>query len=137
MGEDFEKISGFPNFWGWGFEDNILYERCVKYKLNIDRSNFYKIGDENIIQLFHGNNRVYNKRETAIYKYETPDNMNDLSELNWDISNNIINITSFKCKIAEDSIDMASHNIITNKIPVHKKYFRRNWNISNLYTYIN
>ena len=46
--KNFEQINGFPNYWGWGFEDNVLQDRCVKKKYNIDRNNFYKINDSHI-----------------------------------------------------------------------------------------
>ena len=50
-GEDFEKCNGFPNFFGYAYEDNLLYKRCQNNGINIDRSNFFKIGDfDNIIQ---------------------------------------------------------------------------------------
>ena len=48
-GSDFEIATGFPNFWGWGLEDNVLNDRCLEKKLIIDRSQFYIINDkENI-----------------------------------------------------------------------------------------
>ena len=34
--KDAEKINGFPNnFWGWGGEDDSMYRRLKKHKLNI------------------------------------------------------------------------------------------------------
>jgi hypothetical protein len=65
-GEDFERIKGFPNYWGWGYEDNILYNRCVNNNLILDRSTFYKYNHLDVLQFFNGYERqsnveVYNK----------------------------------------------------------------------------
>jgi hypothetical protein len=57
-GADFEKINGYPNFWGWGQEDNVLQLRCNKYGLVIDRSQFYGIGSHEILQFFDGIKRI-------------------------------------------------------------------------------
>ena len=62
-GADFESVNGYPNFWGWGQEDNALQTRCQRKKMIIDRSQFYPIGDPNIIQLFDGVSRIINRNE--------------------------------------------------------------------------
>lgn len=38
---DFKEINGFPNnFWGWGIEDRVLYNRSVYYNKQIQRNLF-------------------------------------------------------------------------------------------------
>ena len=34
-GADFEKVNGYPNYWGWGLEDASLQHRCNYYKVKI------------------------------------------------------------------------------------------------------
>ena len=62
-GADFEKINGFPSFWGWGMEDNVLQKRCEGYNLKVDRSVFYEIGSPQILQLFDGISRIISKKD--------------------------------------------------------------------------
>jgi hypothetical protein len=62
-GADFEKINGFPCYWGWGMEDNALQKRCEAVGLYIDRSVFYNIGSPEILQLFDGISRIISKKD--------------------------------------------------------------------------
>lgn len=63
-GSDFEKINGFPCFWGWGMEDKVLQQRCDQAKLKTDRSVFYNIGSPEILQLFDGISRIISKKDS-------------------------------------------------------------------------
>lgn len=62
-GGDFEKLNGFPCFWGWGMEDNVLQKRCDALRLTVDRSVFYNIGSPEILQLFDGISRIISKKD--------------------------------------------------------------------------
>jgi hypothetical protein len=62
-GADFERINGFPCFWGWGMEDNALQKRCDRAGLKVDRSVFYNIGSPEILQLFDGISRIISKKD--------------------------------------------------------------------------
>jgi len=62
-GGDFERINGFPNFWGWGMEDNVLQTRCEAHRLSIDRSQFFHIGSPQVLHLFDGVHRVINPKD--------------------------------------------------------------------------
>jgi len=64
-GVDFERINGFPNYWAWGGEDNLINERAKQFGLTIDRTNFYTIGDKHILQFADGIKRLICRDELA------------------------------------------------------------------------
>ena len=87
-GADFEKINGFPCYWGWGMEDNALQKRCERHKLIIDRSNFYEIGKPQILQLFDGISRIISKKDPWRSENDNgTDGLQTISRLNYKIDN--------------------------------------------------
>jgi hypothetical protein len=87
-GADFEKINGFPCYWGWGMEDNALQKRCEKHRLIIDRSNFYEIGKPQILQLFDGISRIISKKDPWRSENDNGiDGLQTISRLNYTIDN--------------------------------------------------
>ena len=143
-GGDFERSLGFPNFWGWGLEDNVIQDRCLKIGLKIDRSQFYHMHDKRIIRAFDGFDRVISKRDTVVYKRETPDNITSLKNISWRANNEIINIasiniasiniTTFDCAMDPRTQEYATHDIRKgNKLIVPEGYFRRSWQFNTLF----
>ena len=134
-GADFEKTKGFPNFWGWGLEDNLINDRCLSVGLTIDRSCFYDIKDGRIKRPFDGFQRTVSKRDANVYKYETPDNMNDIKDIKYTIQNEFINITNFDCIMKDHEQVYYTYDIRQgSKIIVDTRYKRRGWNMNKLFS---
>ena len=95
-GADFEKCNGFPNFWGWGLEDNILNKRAIENNILIDRSIFYEIGSMEILQVLDKPIRLINDRETS---YQTSDEgLTDIKNLKFNFENEYIQVYDFITK---------------------------------------
>uniref|UniRef100_A0A6C0CNX1 Uncharacterized protein n=1 Tax=viral metagenome TaxID=1070528 RepID=A0A6C0CNX1_9ZZZZ len=88
-GNDFERINGFPNIWGWGYEDNALKNRWLKVKGKIDYSQFYPYKDRSIVLLYHGEKKLYAQKETwdAFWKDNGLDGLNSIYKLTYDVKN--------------------------------------------------
>ena len=64
---DFEKINGFPNFWAWGFEDNLLKDRWTNARGRIDYSQFRDVYHTDVLCLFHGFDRLRHQQDVQKY----------------------------------------------------------------------
>lgn len=95
-GEDFEKMNGFLNLWSWGYEDNSLQRRANKHKINIDRTNFFRINSKEITQEQHGQYRTVNKDDFNIYSNKVDEGIDTIFNIKYEITeDNFINVYEF------------------------------------------
>jgi hypothetical protein len=94
---DFEKVNGFPNLWGWGYEDNLFQYRVLRSNMNIDRDQFHKILDKNILQLKDGIERTVNRGEFDQYMANTTEGVSDILNLKYqiDAETGMVNVIRF------------------------------------------
>lgn len=86
-GADFEKINGFPCFWGWGMEDNAMQKRCDRFGLTVDRSVFYNIGSPEMLQLFDGITRIISKKDPWRGEHDNGiDGLKTITQLKYNIA---------------------------------------------------
>jgi N-terminal region of glycosyl transferase group 7/N-terminal domain of galactosyltransferase len=133
-GADFEKVNGYPNFWGWGMEDASLQKRCMAHNLEIDRSQFYKIGSPEILQLFDGVSRLICKKDPQRMQNDNGiDGLMTIHKLNYtidELSTNpadnifvkendkilIINVTSFVSQVSFESDEYFEYDLREPKL---------------------
>jgi hypothetical protein len=123
--KDFEIINGFPNYWSWGFEDNLFNQRVLKRKLIIDRSVFFKIGDIQITQLNESTyERTVNEIEFRRYTQNIDEGIRSIINLSYviDYVTGIVNVlefdTGYTCKKEFNSI----YDTRSNKPPFRIGY---------------
>lgn len=81
-GQDFELINGFPCYWSWGYEDNVINERALKAGITIDRSTFFKIGNQAILQTVDSYVKLVNRRhKELLYNDDGRDGVNTLTKV--------------------------------------------------------
>lgn len=134
-GKDFLNTKGFPNYWGWGFEDNKFNERCLEKKLIIDRSNFYSVQingnaskNSPFNETLHGRVRNIYDRTTIVYMKENSDDIDALNSIKYNYSNNMLNITHFLCQEKYDPRLVKKSNV-NGKLTANKNFFRRSWKL--------
>lgn len=125
LGADFEKTGGFPNFWAWGGEDNVMQKRVLKSGLKIDRGQFFKIGDRNILQFADGFLKTINRDELAcIEQDDSYEYYNTIKNLQYVFNNEYIDVLSFTTRAKYNNVKkkFEKHNITksSNKIRVKK-----------------
>ena len=139
-GRDFEKCKGFPNYWEWGHEDNVMYQRVIHNNITVDRTNFFDIKDMNIIQINDNLDRIIIKRDIIFnnkFKLNN-DNMNDIYNLKYEIKNEFINVSNFSTTYNQNDF---TYKKLTSRITDHPDnlpyniYSDRFNQISSIFTY--
>jgi hypothetical protein len=67
---DFEAVNGFPNYWGWGFEDNALQNRLSNKGKYVSRKTFFDIGDNRILHLFDSFKKSADKNIPHLFSHD-------------------------------------------------------------------
>jgi len=116
---DFEKINGFPNFWAWGYEDNMFYDRAIKYKIKIDRQQYYPFADKNILHFYDGYLKEVNKTEFERYLSFTPDGIQSIYNLYYthNHNTNTFDIHTFDTEFKEDINAKKIHDLHKGTTP--------------------
>ena len=123
-GADYERVAGFPNYWGWGYEDNALQERVLKAGIRIDRSVFFPINDYgNIIHHNHGTKRTMNKYDFERFSRKLGDGLYTIMELdyNYDAATDFVNVTHFKTNYDEKKEAAFIHDLTKGNQPLKKR----------------
>jgi len=104
QGADFERINGFPNFWAWGYEDNLLQTRVLQASpaIQIDRSQYYPFMDKNIMQLNAGIERAVNRKEFDRFIQKTLEGIQSIAALRYIIEGDFVHVDGFETGIKED-----------------------------------
>ena len=97
--EDFAEIGGYPNFWGWGYEDNTLQMRVEKNNLEIDRSLFFECSDLNNFNRLDKSDekKLVSEIDADTFvagKSDTCDDIKDINK-NIDLKDNILHFNYF------------------------------------------
>jgi hypothetical protein len=117
-GADFERTNGFPCFWGWGMEDNVLQKRCDHIGLVTDRSVFYNIGSPEILQLFDGISRIISKKDPWRGEYDDGvDGLRTISQLKYTIDDKSDNPTDNIFVVSNPHIRVVNIKTFLTHIP--------------------
>ena len=120
---DFEKVNGFPNFWAWGYEDNLLKKRVEEGGLNISYGQFYPIHDKNILQMKDGFHRIINRKEYDAYMANTKAGLKNVHNLKYtvDEKRGFVNVTEFDVENPNNPEDLIEYDSRKGNRPFGKK----------------
>ncbi len=129
-GKDFEKINGFPNYWGYGYEDNIIYKRAIDNKITVNRKNFFIIGSKEILQFYDGLKKRMDQNVIIknTKKEKELDGLNTLNDIDFKYNNetNMLDINNFTGLYSEKDVDIMLHDSRNgnNVKPMNKMFDR-------------
>ena len=118
-GEDFERLNGFPNFWAWGYEDNLLQIRAQESGIQIDRSVFYKISNPAIIRLTENYIREVNRAEYDRFVKRTLEGIRSICDLDYtvNLSTGFVDVLKFNTNAEELLSQRADYDLRNGPVP--------------------
>ena len=118
---DFESINGFPNYWAWGYEDNMLNQRVVTSGLTLDRSVFYSINDSRITQFKTGPERIVNRGEFQRFMSRVKEGIKCIKNLKYNINEEtgFVNVTQFNTSFECRNELNTSFQAVNKNVPFH------------------
>jgi hypothetical protein len=127
-GADFEAIDGYPNFWAWGYEDNLLQYRVLDAKLVIDRSQYYPVMDKNIFQMKDGLERIVKRSEYDRFLSETNEGFSSINNIQYDINedNGFIDVTNFTTGVQDKQNENIVHDLRNGSKPFQSPLIQLN-----------
>jgi len=120
---DFEKTNGFPNFWAWGYEDNLLKKRVEASGLRISYDQFYPIHDKNILQMKDGFHRIINRKEYDAYMANTSAGLRNVHNLKYTVNegSGFVDVTAFEVENPNNPEDLIEYDARKGNRPFGKK----------------
>lgn len=127
---DFERLNGFPNFWAWGYEDNLLQTRAKTKGMRIDRDVFYKIFDPRIIHLVDSPIREVNREEYDRFLNNTTEGIDSITNLNYKINDEtgFVDVFQFDTRINENIEKRADYDLRNGPAPFKDLIMKRRRN---------
>lgn len=138
---DFERIGGFPNFWGWGYEDNMLQKRVLSAGLTINRDQFYPanavvlanalknklpVPETFILQEADGNIKTMNKHDFIQYRRNTSDGLGSFKNIvsTFDNEKCMLNVSHFDVGHEEKKNQTFTHDLANGNAPLKYSKYR-------------
>jgi len=123
---DFEAMNGFPNFWSWGYEDNMLQARSIHRGITIDRSVFYKINDPRIIHLTDTPIREVNRTEFDRFLQNTTEGIYSINDLQYTVNmeTGFVDVLEFNTTIEENLSNRIDYDLRNGPAPFKNAYIK-------------
>ena len=125
---DFERMNGFPNFWAWGYEDNMLQMRANQIGLTIDRTTFvsfimYDVNNPYIVHLnYEGEYRELNRGEFDRFTSGTQEGIRSIKNIFYQDADasGMVNVHAFDTGTIEKQIQKSVCHISQSNRPYGK-----------------
>ena len=124
-GQSFVESGGFPMFYGYGWEDNMMQLRVLAKGFQIDRSQFYLLYSPDILSFRDGLIRTVNKTEFDSYLDQTDEGLSDIITLDYEFKDDFINIKKLDFGRIENTATSIVYDLTKGNAPFGNPFKKR------------